>query len=75
MPGTGLLVIRHWLQGDQVQRLSIIQRALYSRYFKYHGIKVLRVVFLNGNIAYIYGPVSAKEIDLSLLNMLLLNGH
>jgi len=75
MPGIGLLVIRRWLQGDQVQRLSIIQRALYSRYFKYHGIKVLIVVFLNGIFAYLYGPVSAKEIVLSLLNMLLLNGH
>jgi hypothetical protein len=35
---------------NQLQRLSRGQRALYSGYLKQHGIKVLRVVFLNGKL-------------------------
>jgi hypothetical protein len=33
------------------------------------------VVFPNGIISYLYGPVSAKENDIGLLNMSWLNDH
>jgi hypothetical protein len=35
----------------------------------------LAVVFRNGIIAYLYGPVSARENDIALLNMSWLNDH
>ncbi len=54
---------------------DVIQRALYSGYLKRHGLKVLTVVFPNGIIAYLYGPVSARENDIALLNMSWLNEH
>jgi len=54
---------------------EIIQRALYSGYLKVHGMKVLTVVFPNGIITYLYGPVSARENDISLLNLSWLNEH
>jgi hypothetical protein len=54
---------------------DVIQRALYSGYLKRHGLKVLTVVFPNGIIAYLYGPVSARENDIGLLNMSWLNEH
>jgi hypothetical protein len=54
---------------------EIIQRALYSGYLKVHGLKVLTVVFPNGIIAYLYGPVSARENDIGLLNLSWLNEH
>jgi hypothetical protein len=54
---------------------EIIQRALYSGYLKNHGLKVLTVVFPNGIIAYLYGPVSARENDIGLLNLSWLNEH
>jgi hypothetical protein len=54
---------------------EVIQRALYSGYLKIHGLKVLTVVFPNGIIAYLYGPVSARENDIALLNMSWLNKH
>jgi hypothetical protein len=52
---------------------EIIQRALYSGYFKIHGLKVLTVVFPNGIIANLFGPISAWENDISLLNLSWLN--
>jgi len=36
---------------------------------------VLTVVFPNGIIAYLYGPVSARENDIGLLNLSWLNEH
>jgi hypothetical protein len=48
---------------------------VYSGYLKLHGLKVLTVVFPNGIIAYLYGPVSAWENDIALLNMSLMNEH
>jgi hypothetical protein len=54
---------------------EVIQRALYSGYLKRHGLKVLTVVFPNGIITYLYGPVSARENDIGLLNMSWLNEH
>jgi hypothetical protein len=50
-----------------------IQRAQYTGYLKKHGLKVLTVVFPNGIIAYLYGPVSAREHAIGLLNMSWLN--
>jgi hypothetical protein len=54
---------------------EIIQRALYSGYLKIHGLKVLTVVFSNGIIAYLYGPVSTRENGIGLLNLSWLNEH
>jgi hypothetical protein len=54
---------------------EIIQRSMYSGYLKLHGLKVLTVVFPNGIIAYLYGPVSARKNDIALLNMLWMNEH
>jgi hypothetical protein len=48
---------------------------MYSGYLKLHGLKVLTVVFPNGIIAYLYGPVSARENDIALLNMSWMNEH
>jgi len=52
---------------------EIIHRALYSGYLKVHGLKVLTLVFPNGIIA--YGPMSARENDIGLLNLSWLNKH
>jgi hypothetical protein len=52
-----------------------LQQALYSGYLKCHSLKVLTVVFPNGIISYLYGPVSARENDIGLLNMSWLNDH
>jgi hypothetical protein len=46
---------------------EVIQRSMYSGYLKLHGLKVFTVVFTNGIIAYLYGPVSARENDIALL--------
>jgi hypothetical protein len=40
-----------------------------------HGLKVLTIVFPNGIIAYLYGPVSAWENDISLPNLSWLNEY
>jgi hypothetical protein len=48
---------------------------MYSGYLKRHGLKVLTVVFPNGIIAYLYGPISARENNIALLNMSWLNEH
>ncbi len=39
---------------------EVIQGGLYLGYLKQHEIKVLTVVFLDGIVAYLHGPVSAK---------------
>ena len=51
----------------------ILQEAFFSGYLKRHGLKVLTVVFPNGIIGYLYGPVSARENDIGLLNLSGLN--
>jgi len=51
----------------------ILQEAVFSGYLKRHGLKVLTVVFPNGIIGYLYGPVSARENDIGLLNLSGLN--
>ncbi len=67
-PGTGPLNDEEL--AERRPGAEIIQRALYSGYLKVHGLKVLTVVFPNGIIAYLYGPVSARENDIGLLNLL-----
>jgi len=54
---------------------EIIQRVLYTGCLKIHGLKVLTVVFPNGIIAYLYGPISAWENDIGLPNLSWLNKH
>ncbi len=54
---------------------EVIQRSMYSGYLKLHGLKVLTIVFPNGIVAYLYGPISAWENDIALLNMSWLNEH
>jgi hypothetical protein len=65
--------IEWWGVGREASSAEIIQRALYSGFLTVHGLKVLAVVFPNGIIAYLYGPVSARENDISLLNLSWLN--
>jgi hypothetical protein len=54
---------------------GILQRSMYSGYLKQHGLKVLKVVFPNGIISYLYSPLLAWENDIALLNMSRLNEH
>jgi hypothetical protein len=54
---------------------EVIQRPMYSGYLKCHRLKVLTVVFPNGIIAYLYGPVSARENGIALLNISWMNEH
>jgi hypothetical protein len=54
---------------------EVIQKSMYSGYLKLHRLKVLTIVFPNGIIAYLYGPVSARENDIALLNMSWWNEH
>jgi hypothetical protein len=54
-------------------RVSGAHCAYNSGYLKRHGLKVLTVVFPNGIIAYLYGPVSTRENNIALLNMSWLN--
>jgi hypothetical protein len=41
----------------------ILQESIYSGYVRCHGLKILSVVFPNGLIGYVYGPISAREND------------
>ncbi len=43
--------------------------AVYSGYVKAHGIKVLTGLLSNGITGYLYGPDSAHEDDIVVLNM------
>ncbi len=61
-PGTGPLNDKEL--APRCPGAEIIQRSMYSGYLKLHGLKVLTVVFPNGIIAYLYGPVSARETTL-----------
>ncbi len=72
-PGTGPLTDEEL--APRRPGAEILQRSVYSGYLKRHGLKVLTVVFPNGIIAYLYGPVSARENDIALLNMSWLNDH
>jgi hypothetical protein len=66
-PGTGPLTDEEL--APRHPGAEILQQSVYSGYLKRHGLKVLTVVFPNGIIAYLYGPVSARENDIALLNM------
>ncbi len=72
-PGTGPLTDEEL--APRRPGAEILQRSVYSGYLKLHGLKVLTVVFPNGIISYLYGPVSAWENDIALLNMSWLNEH
>ncbi len=53
----------------------ILQESVYSGYVRRHGLKNLSVVFPNGLIGYVYGPISARENDNGALNGSELNQH
>jgi hypothetical protein len=72
-PGTGLLTDEEL--PPRLPGAEIIQRSMYSGFLKLHGLAVLTVVFPNGIIAYLYGPVLAWENDIALLNMSWLDNH
>jgi len=52
---------------------DLIQECVYTGYVKRHGLKVLTVVLPNGLIGGLYGPVSARENDISMQNLSNLN--
>ncbi len=52
-----------------------LQESIYSGYVRRHGLKILSVVFPNGLIGYVYGPISARENDNGALNGSELNQH
>ena len=54
---------------------EILQESVYSGYVRRHGLKILTVVFPNGIIGYLYGPISARENDNGALNGSELNQH
>jgi len=54
---------------------DILQESVYSAYIRRHGLKILSVVFPNGMIGCIYGPISGRENDIGALNMSQLNQH
>jgi len=72
-PGTSLMNDEEWV--ERRPGAEIIQRALYSGYLNVCVLKVVMVVFPNEIIAYLYGPVSARENDIGLLNLSWLNEH
>ena len=72
-PGTGPL--GDWVDAPRKLNCDDIQRSVYTRYKKCHGIKVLSVLFPNG-ISFVFGPTSARRddnhvTDLSDINALL----
>ncbi len=71
IPGTGPLMNKELAL--RRPGAEVIQRSMYSGYLKLHGLKVLTIVFPNGIIASLCGPVSARENDIALLNMSWLN--
>ncbi len=71
-PGTGPLTDEEL--PPRLPGAEIIQRSMYSGCLKLHGLKVL-IVFLNGIIACLYGPVLAWENDIALFNMSWLDYH
>jgi hypothetical protein len=63
-----LLALKH-------EDAEILQESVYSGHISCHGLKILLVVFLNGMIGYVYGPISGRENDIGALNMSQLNQH
>jgi len=54
---------------------DILQESVYLGYIRRHGLKILSVVFPNGMIGYVYGPISGRENDIGALNISQLNQH
>jgi len=52
----------------------MIQRAVYTRYKRMHGLLMLTVMLPNG-ISFLYGPCSARRNDRGLVNMSNLDQH
>ncbi len=72
-PGSGPAEDRQ--QAPRHDNAQILQESVYSGYVRHHGLKILTVVFPNGLIVYVYGPISARENDNGALNGSELNQH
>jgi hypothetical protein len=72
-PGSGPAEDRQ--QAPRHNNAQILQESVYSGYVICHGLNILAVVFPNGLIGYVYGPISARENDNGVLNGSLLNQH
>jgi hypothetical protein len=72
-PGSGPAEDRQ--QAPRHDGVWILQESIYSGYVRCHGLKIISVVFPNGLIGYVYGPISAKENDNGALNGSELNQH
>jgi hypothetical protein len=72
-PGSGPAEDRQ--QAPRHDDAWILQESVYSGYVRCHGLKILSVVFPNGLIGYVYGPISARENDNGALNGSELNQH
>ena len=59
-PGTG--PVGDWVDAPRKPRCDDIQRSVYTRFKKLHGLKVVTVLFPNG-ISFIFGPASARRDD------------
>ena len=59
-PGTG--PVGDWVDAPRRFNCDDIQRSVYTRFKKVHGLKVLSVLLPNG-ISFIYGPGSARRDD------------
>jgi len=70
-PGTG--PIGDYIDAPRRPDCYDIQRTVYSGYKKFHGIKVLTVLFPNGITACVFGPTSARHNDLGVWNLSQLN--
>ncbi len=66
-PGSGPMVDEEL--ADRWPDADVLQRAVYSGYLRRHGLKVLTVIWPNGIVGCLYGPVSGRENDIGVLNM------
>jgi hypothetical protein len=62
-------------QASRHEDAWILQDSVYFGYVRRHRLKILTVVFPNGIIGYVYGPISARENDNGALNGSELNQH
>jgi hypothetical protein len=72
-PGSGPAEDRQ--QAPRHNNAQILQEPAYSGYVRCHGLNILTVVFSNGLIGYVYGPISARDNDNGFLNGSVLNQH
>eukprot|EP00978_Attheya_sp_CCMP212_P042521 scaffold260423_cov68-Attheya_sp.AAC.1 len=72
-PKPGLLVLVQQRKDNTHARrhedAKLLDEASYTRYEKMHGIKTMNIVFPNGIIPWVYGPVSVRENDLGVMNL------